>query len=111
MTDQNVINDEWTEIPDQAPILKLDEGEIVVGSFVEARTVQLDDTENGGKRSARLYEIETAEGIFGVWGSHDLDRKLASVRVGDRVKIRFNGVEKLDGDRELKRYSVWLARR
>ena len=43
--------------------------------------------------SSQLHVLQTAEGNLGIWGTTDMNRKLASVTVGTMVRITANGTK------------------
>jgi hypothetical protein len=52
------------------------------------------------------YTIENKEGAFLVWGSAILDDKMQQVKVGDELRITFDGQKDLGKKKKLNLYKV-----
>jgi len=62
------------------------------GDFIEG--VYTQKKENVGKNKANLYLIEKDGVLKAVWGSTVLDDKMIYVKIGDLIKITYQGEEK-----------------
>jgi hypothetical protein len=95
-------------------------GQEIVAQYLGGQEVEVpagtsDDGEDivvvDGKRIRRamLHEFrnEDTPEPFGVWGSAVLDKRLAEVPAGSRVRIRYEGKQELEGGRTARRYRVW----
>lgn len=102
---------EWEEIDPFTEPLELEIGDVVIGVYNGANEIQVNDPENPGeKRAVLLHELQTEPDTepVGVWGSAVLDKRLAEVPIGSRVKIEYQGKQELDGGRTARRYKVWV---
>jgi len=80
------------------------------GDFVEG--VLLNKVDKVGKNESWLYSIETPEGVKSVWGSVVLDGKMALTKVGDKIKITYNGLgEAKSGRNAPKLFKVEIDRK
>ncbi len=59
------------------------------GDFVEGILIRVQ--EDIGVNHSMLFSIETPEGVKSVWGAVILDEKMALVKIGDKLKITFEG--------------------
>jgi len=55
------------------------------------------------------YTIENKEGAFLVWGSAILDDKMQQVKVGEELRITFDGQKDLGKKKKLNLYKVEVA--
>ncbi len=63
---------------------------------------------NVGPNESTIYDLETKEGVVGVWGSTILDTRLKNTSVGDEIKIVYNGYKKSEKTgRDYKDYTVY----
>ena len=75
------------------------------GDFVEGVLIRVQD--DVGVNKSMLYSIETPEGVKSVWGATILDEKMALVKVGDKIKITFQGTaEAKKGKNPAKKFTV-----
>ena len=64
-----------------------------------------------GANKSILYSIEVDEKPISVWGSTVLDPKMVVVKIGDKVKIVYDGLgEKQPGKNAPKLFSVFIDR-
>lgn len=75
------------------------------GSIIEGRYV--DNKENVGPNKSKMYILETAEGLIGIWGSTVVDGKFQNIALGKMVKVQYNGKAKGKSGKEYKDYSFW----
>lgn len=61
-----------------------------VGDFIEGVLVRTQ--KDIGVNESMLYSIETPEGVKNVWGAAILDSRMALVKVGDKLKITYQGL-------------------
>lgn len=73
------------ELPEQWKPEK--EGDFIEGIYAQKK-------ENVGKNKANLYLIETNGILKAIWGSTVLDDKMVYVKIGDRIKITYQGRDK-----------------
>lgn len=59
------------------------------GDSVEGKLVSVQ--EKVGPNDSMMYSIETKEGILNVWGSAILDSKMILLKVGDIIRITYQG--------------------
>lgn len=62
------------------------------GDFIEGIYAQ--KKENVGKNNANLYLLEVEGEMKSIWGSTVLDDKMVYVKIGDKIKITYDGEEK-----------------
>jgi hypothetical protein len=75
------------------------------GDFIEGILVK--KQEDVGINKSMLYSIETLEGVKNVWGATILDERMAFVKVGDKLKITYQGLsEKKAGKNPAKIFKV-----
>lgn len=111
---------DWEEIQPFTEPVEMAEGEEIVGEYLGAETINVPAADNDeseavtvvdGKRirPTLLHQITRAgeSEPVGVWGSAVLDKRLADVPIGSRLKIRYEGKQELDGGRTARRYRVW----
>lgn len=55
---------------------------------------------------SKLHVFKGEDGNFGVYGSHKLDEKLASVPAGAMTFVTFDGKVKIPGGKTMKRFDV-----
>jgi hypothetical protein len=80
----------WQEVKsdnDFAPVWDFNEQDTIEGKYVGVR-------HGIGKYKKNVYQIETTDDTYDVWGSTVLDRKMAEVEIGQRVQIKFLGEAK-----------------
>lgn len=53
-----------------------------------------------------VHNIKTDKGLFSPFGSYDLNRKLADMQNGVRVRITFNGKKSLGKGKTVKEFTV-----
>ena len=56
------------------------------------------------------YTIENKGGAFLVWGTAVLDDRMNQVKVGQELRITFDGVKKLEGAKTLNLFEVDVAK-
>lgn len=110
----DIVSEEWEEIAPFTEPRNLDEGESIIGFYRGAQTVNVPDpnSDSGEKRESLLHEFsDTPEGEpYGIWGSAVLDKRLAEIPSGSRVKVQYDGKQDLEGGRTARRYRVWVDR-
>jgi len=75
------------------------------GDFIEGVLVQVQ--EEIGPNKAKLYSLETPEGVINVWGATILDQRIALVKIGDKIKITYKGLgEAKPGKNAVKIFKV-----
>src|SRR3990167_9375780 len=69
----------------------------------------LEKKENVGPSESNMYEVETAKGIFSVWGTTVLDNRIEIIPVGSLVKIMYKGRKtNPKNGRSFKDFEVWI---
>lgn len=94
--------DDWTKV-EMSPAWKPEkEGDSVEGLFTRME-------ENVGDNNSNMYYLEQDNGeTIGVWGSTVLDVRLKNVKVGEMVKVVYQGVKKSEKTkRDYKDYDVY----
>lgn len=78
--------DGWKDVePEQwKPV---DEGDNIIGVLVQKEPKDVD------KELSAQYILENIDGMWLVWGSAVLDKRMALVKVGQTVKITFKGTK------------------
>ena len=71
------------------------------GDFIEG--IYSQKKENVGKNKANLYLIEKDGSLKAIWGSTVLDDKMVYVKIGDRIRITFQGT---DEEKDYKKFLV-----
>jgi len=75
------------------------------GDFIEGVLIQVQ--EKIGPNDAKLYSLETPEGVINVWGATILDQRIALVKIGDKIKITYKGLgEAKPGKNAVKIFKV-----
>ncbi|MFH1802809.1 MAG: hypothetical protein ABH864_05180 [archaeon] len=75
------------------------------GDFIEG--VLIREQENIGPNKSMLYNVETSEGVKSVWGAQILDEKMALIKLGDKIKITYEGLgESKGGKNPPKKFKV-----
>lgn len=91
----------------------------IVGTFVEMRTLEVEDKQNGGMRNANAYLIDTGEPRF-IWAGYEIDQAFATgndgrpIETGTRVRVEYLGESQFSSDtgpRRIKNYRVQIAKR
>ncbi len=81
-----------------------------VGDSIEGELVNVRDGNyfrpDGSK--SKIYDIMTPEGTKTVWGSPVLERQMAAVKLGSKVKIVYKGRIKTKSGREAKDFDVFV---
>ena len=92
------MSEEWTDV--QSETWNPEEGEEISGIYLGLQA-------EVGENKSNLYAIETAPGkTINVWGSKVLDGKMLGVKVGQEVRIKFNGKIAPPGGKEYKSYDI-----
>jgi len=60
------------------------------GDFIEGFLVS--KKSDVGPNNAKLYGLQTVDGIKNVWGSTILDSRMDFVDIGEKIKITFKGL-------------------
>jgi hypothetical protein len=108
--------EEWGEVGAELSVTVIDpEQGPVTGRYLGFTEVELTDSD-GQPRMTKRHTVEAAVGdgfnyeageTIGVWGSHDLDRKLELIPSGTPVRIEYRRTIDIDGGaRRLKIYRV-----
>ncbi len=93
------MEDEWTKV--ESEIWNPEEGDEISGTYLGVQ-------EEVGENKSNLYAIETSEAKqLGVWGCKVLDGKMIGIKIGQQVKIKFNGRVKPDKGKEYKSYDIF----
>ena len=80
-----------------------DEGDHIIGALVNK---QPKDEITG--LSAR-YQIENQEGMFLIWGSAVLDDRMQYAKIGDKIRITFDGKTKNKRNQDVNLFRVEVA--
>lgn len=98
-------NENWNEVKSESdfpPVWDFQkDGDTIEGKYVGKR-------QGIGKYKKNVYQIETANGVYDVWGSTVLDRKMGEVEIGQLVRIKYMGTAKGKGG-EYHDWSVMYA--
>ena len=79
----------------------LEENDELIGKYVGKK-------ENIGVYENNVYEIETDDGLYGIWGSAVLDDRFSEVEEGEMVKVVFLGnAVKKSGSGTYRNYAVY----
>lgn len=94
-------NDGWKEAAPSDTWKPEGKGDEIVGLLVDVQ-------ENVGSNSSMLYTIQVGEERKNVWGSVVLDSRMRGVKVGEEVKIIYQGLgEKKGGNNAPKLFTVF----
>lgn len=98
-------NNDWEKVGGggNAPSWKPEkEGDEVSGIFVDVK-------DNVGPNGSKLYTLQQPDGSFmGVWGSAVIDDRMASIPLGDEVRIVFLGkVPSKTPGRTVKQFEIY----
>jgi len=80
-----------------------DKGDHIIGALVNK---QPKDEITG--LSAR-YQIENPEGMFLIWGSAVLDDRMQYAKIGDKIRITFDGKTKNKRNQDVNLFTVEIA--
>ena len=80
-----------------------DKGDQIIGALVNK---QPKDETTG--LSAR-YQIENKEGMFLIWGSAVLDDRMQYAKIGDKIRITFDGKTKNKRNQDVNLFTVEVA--
>lgn len=80
------MKDDWTEITAESGEV-WDRQAPITGKLVSSKS-------NIGPNESNLYNLQTENGLVGVWGSTVLDTKFAGIQNGSMVKIEPMGKQK-----------------
>lgn len=91
----------------------------LVGNYVGTTTQDIEDKRTQETRVVNVYQFapeDDPSSLVFVWGSSELDAAMADdrIRIGDRMRIIFLGIEQFagdDGPRQIKRYRVQYSNR
>lgn len=96
------MTEEWTKV--ETDIWNPEVGEEISGIYLGVET-------EVGENKSNLYNIEVVEDDktkqLGIWGCRVLEGKMLAVKVGQQVKIKFNGMVKPEKGREYKSFEVF----
>lgn len=106
---------EWEEINPFTQALDMKAGDSFIAEYLGGSEKEVDDPnspEAEGKRVTLFHEFREDSGSepFGVWGSAGLDKRLAELAIGTRVKVQYDGLVDLKGGRTARQYRVWADR-
>lgn len=90
--------EKWTTIDPQVWEYKK-ENDSIEGVLVNKR-------QNIGKNNSNAYDIDDQKNVVMVWGSTILDKRMAFVNVGDRVRITYKGKESTKAGNDIKIFKV-----
>ncbi len=63
-----------------------------------------------GQNNSSVYTLDTENGMFDFWGSTVLDTRLKNVSIGQKVRIRYEGIKtNPNSGREYKDFKVWIS--
>ena len=65
------------------------------GDFIEGILVRTQ--KDVGDNKSTLYSLETSEGVKDVWGCAVLDTKMSLTKVGEKLKITYQGLGEARG--------------
>lgn len=102
-------NDEWTKVEpapswngkDEDGNFTLEPGDTIQGIYREKK-------EDIGTNKGNLYEIETDDGVIGVWGSTVLNTRFKKLEKGKMVKIVYKGEVESKTGRKYYDYDVYM---
>lgn len=72
----------------------------------EIQGVYVDKLEKIGKYKSNLYKIQNDNIIHCIWGRVHLDSIMKTAQIGDKIIIRFVGVEKIKNNHQMKKYEL-----
>ena len=91
---------EWTKV--QSDVWNPEPGDQLEGVYLGVER-------DVGVNHSNLYKIETEPGkVMSMWGSKIIDDAMFSVKVGQQVKIKFNGIVKPPKGNEYKSFEVFV---
>ena len=76
------------------------------GDYIEG--ILVDVLHNMGKHDNKLYKLQTAEGMYAVWGSYKLDEQMSKqkVQIGMNIKITYNGLIRTNSGFDMKEFTI-----
>ena len=80
-----------------------EKGDYIIGALVNK---QPKDETTG--LSAR-YQIENQEGMFLIWGSAGMDDRMQYAKIGDKIRITFDGKTKNKRNQDVNLFTVEVA--
>jgi hypothetical protein len=112
--DTGVSESEWSTVAEPYPptFLFKNEGDSLVGTYYETKTVEQDSLDGSGIRNARIYLIQSDDGAkHSVWGTYSLDQAFDSLNLGDYVRVVFDGKVPIDnGARSVNQFTVQVRK-
>ena len=63
----------------------------------------------GGEYKNKLYSLKTAEGEVVIWGTTNLDSKMSKVKVGQLVRISYEGSSPAKNGKQFHTWKVAVA--
>lgn len=75
--------DGWAKV-EMSPTWDYQNNKEIIGFFKGVET-------NVGPNNSNMYNLETPDGIVGVWGTTLLDARLKNLKIGEEVKIVYLG--------------------
>ena len=91
-------NNGWTEVGGDSGDMWDKEGSIE-GTYVSKKT-------DVGPKNSNIYNLQTKDGLIGVWGSAVLDTKMDQLQTGAEVRITHLGMGKSKSGNEYHDYKV-----
>lgn len=95
---------QWKKIEqNQTPIWDFEENPLLEGALVDVKT-------EVGPNKSKLYVVKllsNSENVS-VWGSKVIDDRLATIEIGDFVKIEYTGKKKSKNGAMYKNYDIYV---
>ena len=88
----------WEEVKPDVKDLK-EEGDTCEGFFISVATSKDEDI-------SRRYYFEKDGVMFFVWGSANLDERIRAYKIGDYLRITYNGKKDIGKGKTLKLFTV-----
>jgi hypothetical protein len=92
----------------------------VVGLFVEMKTLQVEDKQNGGMRDSNAYLLDVDGDPRFIWGSYEIDQAFQTgfnngnpIPAGTKVRVSYIGLSNFTGDKgpqTVKNFKVQIAK-
>lgn len=74
------------------------------GDSIQGVVQEVRDIKYGGKKR-KIMTLENAQGNFSIWDTSQLLELMNNVEKGDEVYIRFDGMKKLKGKKEMRLFT------
>jgi hypothetical protein len=99
--ENNFNEEEWEEIIPESDIWRPDVGDVFIGVYLKV-------TPNAGNWNKNKYTFKTPEGEKHIYGTLDLDNKMALARIGEMIRIELKAkIRQPAPKKDFLNFKVW----